>query len=192
MPSFAPVVQHLEPTESEEPQLAKASKTSNLVLKRDAEPAKVKSPAPKLVMTPKPVLPVTARYRWQKGFRKINGNYVKVPFAKLELDYGAEAEFLPSSLKISLLSNNNEDDLVSLKAKNSRNVYNCEVILQDVVDKISGSNLSVFVQEATESNGRQTRCLITEFKLLIENVTEATESDWIHLYPILSLKEGGF
>ena len=38
-------------------------------------------------MNKKPILPVSVRYKWLKGFRKIGANYKKIPFAKLEIEY---------------------------------------------------------------------------------------------------------
>ena len=38
-------------------------------------------------MNKKPILPVSVRYKWLKGFRKIGANYKKISFAKLEIEY---------------------------------------------------------------------------------------------------------
>ena len=38
-------------------------------------------------MNKKPILPVSVRYKWLKGFRKIGANYRKISFAKLEIEY---------------------------------------------------------------------------------------------------------
>ena len=108
--------------------LFKATRTSNIVLRREKTPSPERSPTPgrrtsitsiqsipksPLIMMKKPVLPLVSKYRWQNGFRKSkSGQYVKVPLLKLELEFSSEVEFLPTSLQFSLyLDNNNNNDV---------------------------------------------------------------------------------
>ena len=102
--------------------LLKATKTSNIVLRREKTPspdlAVKRSPSPDrrtsvasiqsiskspLIMMKKPVLPIVSKYRWQNGFRKSkSGQYVKVPLLKIELEFSSEFEFLPTNLQFAL------------------------------------------------------------------------------------------
>ena len=132
--------------------LFKATKTSNLVLRRDKSPSLPRSPSPDrrtsvtsiqsipkspLIMMKKPVLPIISKYRWQNGFRKSkSGQYVKVPLLKMELEFSSEFEFLPSSLQFSLYPDNNNNNDVNINnesallikhVKLSRNRFLCEM-----------------------------------------------------------------
>ena len=132
--------------------LFKATRTSNIVLRREKTPSPERSPTPDrrtsitsiqsipkspLIMMKKPVLPLVSKYRWQNGFRKSkSGQYVKVPLLKLELEFSSEFEFLPTSLQFSLYidSNNNNDvninnesALLMKHVKISRNRFLCEM-----------------------------------------------------------------
>ena len=144
----------LNPTHvAEDDELCKATKISNIVLKREKSPSPIPSPdrrtsitsiqsLPKspLILMKKPVLPIVSKFRWQNGFRKSkSGQYIKVPLLKIEIEFSSEFEFLPTNLQFSLYPdcNNNNDPndersnenspLVTKTVKMCRNKYLCEM-----------------------------------------------------------------
>ena len=174
----------------EDTELAKATKISNIVLKRDPDrPLKTPTPTPTsptrknaLVMHKKLILPVKTRYRWQKGFRKINGSYVKIPLVKLEVDYGKDVEFIPPeiSFRLFLDTNNNNDrdigekEVVIKTSVNRSNIYSCEMTMHDLKDQevirkvINSDRLRIEVRES-ETEGSKS-CLLTRFQILLDNL----------------------
>ena len=137
----------------EDENLCKATRTSNIVLRREKSPlldivasnplpperrastASLQSlPKSPLVLMKKPILPIISKYRWQNGFRKSKaGQYRKVPLLKIELEFSAELEFLPPTLEFSLYPNNNNNNgisepaIISKHIKMSRNRFLCEM-----------------------------------------------------------------
>ena len=59
------------------------STTSTVI---SSNPSPIRQPSG-FTMNKKPILPVSVRYKWLKGFRKIGANYRKISFAKLEIEY---------------------------------------------------------------------------------------------------------
>ena len=149
-------------------------------------------------MNKKVILPVKTRYRWQKGFRKVNGAYVKVPLVKLEVDYGKDVEFIPPevSFRLFLNHNNNEKDfeerpVVTKISKNRSNVYSCEMTMHDLKDQemirkvIDSDNLRIDVKESKVECSKS--ILLTGFQILLENLKneEAQLNQWFPVNPTL-------
>ena len=100
----------LNPTHvAEDDELCKATKISNIVLKREKSPSPIPSPdrrtsitsiqsLPKspLILMKKPVLPIVSKFRWQNGFRKSkSGQYIKVPLLKIEIEFSSFSALFP-------------------------------------------------------------------------------------------------
>ena len=179
--------------------LCMATKTSNIVLKREKPDQVVKqSPSPErrtsvsslhslpkspLLLMKKPILPIISRYRWQNGFRKSkSGQYAKVALLKIELEFSSEFEFLPPSLHFSLHPDNNnnndqngndETPLIAKEVKKSRNKYLCEMSANECNDemlKILNQTFDGdFMVSVREASSTSASCVIPNFFLLVEN-----------------------
>ena len=147
------------------------------------------------VMTKKLVLPTQVRYKWQRGFRKINGSYAKVDFVRLELDYGTEFPFLPGVLCIQLmLPFQGESTSASAKHRgNKGTLYSTELTVNSN-EKMNAADSKLLVK-VSDVSGKDRRkvadsnksChVITEFRLCIDRYTKEATGQWNYTEPVLN------